>query len=124
MAPRASGVGPAVRARRVITFNRLEHASFAHSVVYLALLTVAGLVSVAGVSGLSGALFVLGMAHGIGWIVMSSLALVALRLKVISLRLAVAVAIIGAVGPFVGSLEFVREERRRRTAGGSAHAGV
>ena len=35
-----------------------------------------------------------------------------MRARVISLRLAVAVAVIGAVGPFVGSCEFVREERR------------
>jgi hypothetical protein len=98
----------------VITFTRLERASFAHSIVYLALLAVAVLVNFAGVGGLNGALFVLGMAHGIGWIVMSTLALIALRMGVIGLRLAVAVAIIGAVGPFVGSYEFVREQRRRR----------
>jgi hypothetical protein len=36
---------------------------------------------------------------------------------VIPLRLGVAVAVIGAVGPFVGSYEFVREERRRRALG-------
>ena len=120
----ASDSNSADRARRVITLGHLERASFAHSVVYLALLTVAGLVNLAGVGGLGGALFVLGMAHGIGWIVMSTLALVALRLRVIPLRLAVAVAVIGAVGPFVGSYEFVREQRRRRIAGGSAHAGI
>jgi hypothetical protein len=48
---------------------------------------------------------------------MSLAALAAVRLRVISLRLGVAVAVIGAVGPFVGSAEFVREERRRRAAG-------
>jgi hypothetical protein len=35
---------------------------------------------------------------------------------VIPLRLGVAVAVIGAIGPFVGSYEFVREDRRRRAA--------
>jgi len=40
----------------------------------------------------------------------------AVRLEpgVIPLRLGIAVAVIGAVGPFVGSYEFVREERRRQ----------
>ena len=113
---RASGSSGAERARGVITFVRLERASFAHSVIYLSLLTVAGLVNLAGVGGLNGALFVLGMAHGVGWILMSTLAVIALRLGVINLRLAVAVAVIGAVGPFVGSYEFVREQRRRSGA--------
>jgi hypothetical protein len=42
---------------------------------------------------------------------MSLACLVALRLRVIDLRLAVAVAVLGGVGPFVGSLEFVRQSR-------------
>jgi hypothetical protein len=35
---------------------------------------------------------------------------------VIPLRLGFAVAVIGAIGPFVGSWEFVREQRRRDAA--------
>ncbi len=106
-------IGARERGRRVLTFSRLEGASFAHSVVYLSLLVVAVLVHAGGVGGLGGALFALGMAHGIGWIVMSIAALIALRLGVIPMRLAAAVAVVGAVGPFVGSYEFVRESRRR-----------
>ena len=34
----------------------------------------------------------------------------------IDLRVGFAVAVIGAVGPFVGSYEFVREQRRREAA--------
>ena len=37
--------------------------------------------------------------------------------RVIPLRLAVAVVVLGGVGPFVGIVEFVREERRRRSRG-------
>ena len=37
----------------------------------------------------------------------------ALHARVVPLRLAVAVTILGGIGPFIGSLEFVREERRR-----------
>jgi hypothetical protein len=65
------------------------------------------------VPGLHAPTVVFGFAHGIGWIVMSLAVLAAVRARVIPLRLAVAVAVIGAVGPFVGSYEFVREERRR-----------
>jgi hypothetical protein len=60
--------------------------------------------------------FVFGMAHGLGWILMCVLSLEAVRARVIPLRVGVAVAVIGAVGPFVGSYEFVREGRRRTVA--------
>jgi len=109
-------MAPARGPGRWLTFRRLRWGSFAHSLGYLALLAVALLVHLAGARGLGGALFVLGMAHGIGWIVMSLLAVAAVRLRIISLRLAVAIAIVGAVGPFVGSYEFVREGRRMGTA--------
>ena len=98
-----------------MTFKRLEYASFAHSTVYAILLTVWL------VPGLHTAEFVFGMAHGLGWIAMCLVALVALRRRIISLRLAVAVAVIGAVGPFVGTYEFLREDRRRRATFGAPH---
>jgi lysylphosphatidylglycerol synthetase-like protein (DUF2156 family) len=89
------------------SFTTLRHLSFAHSTVYAVLLTAWLL------PGLHGLEFVFGLAHGVGWIVMCLLCVEALRARVISLQLAVAVAVIGAVGPFVGSLEFIRETRRR-----------
>jgi hypothetical protein len=46
---------------------------------------------------------------------MCVLCLDALRRRVISLQLAVAVTVIGAVGPFIGSWAFVREEKARAT---------
>lgn len=90
-----------------LSFSTLKHLSFAHSTVYAVLLTVWI------IPGLHPLEMIFGFAHGIGWILMCVLCLDALRHRVISLRLAVAVAVIGAVGPFVGSYEFVREERRR-----------
>ena len=36
----------------------------------------------------------------------------ALHARVVPLRLAVAVTILGGIGPFIGSSEFVREDRR------------
>jgi hypothetical protein len=91
-----------------LPFETLKRLSFTHSAIYLTLLTVWL------VPGLHTLEFVFGMAHGLGWIAMCILTLAAVRARVIPLRLGMAVAVIGAVGPFVGSYEFVREERRRR----------
>ena len=98
-----------------LRFHTLKHLSFAHSTVYATLLTVWL------VPGLHPLEFVFGLAHGLGWILMCVLCLEALRSRVISLRLAVSVAVIGAVGPFVGSYEFVREERRRTLTAPNTH---
>ena len=92
----------------VITFSRLEHVSFFHSVVYVSLLIVAF-----GFNNPQPETFILGLAHGLLWIGMSLVCLVAVRLRIIPLRVAVAVAVLGGIGPFFGSYEFVREERRR-----------
>jgi hypothetical protein len=73
------------------------------------------------VPGLHGPTVVFGFAHGIGWIVMSLAVLAAVRARVIPLRLGVAVAVIGAIGPFVGSYEFVREERQRGMSRNISH---
>jgi hypothetical protein len=90
-----------------LRFGTLERLSFAHSTVY-AILLVVWLVP-----GLHAFEFVFGLAHGLGWIAMCLLSIAAVRARVIPLRVGVAVAVIGAIGPFVGSWEFVREERRR-----------
>jgi hypothetical protein len=95
----------------VITFTRLKYLSFTHSAIYIALL----------VTWLSDGpdelRMALGWAHGIGWIVMSLLCIVAVRLRVIPLWLAVMVAVVGGVGPFAGSISFVVCERRAAPAG-------
>jgi hypothetical protein len=93
-----------------LTFRRLKWGSFAHSAVYTVLLVVWL------VPGLHGLEMIFGLAHGIGWITMSLACLVALRLRIIDMRLAVAVAVIGGVGPFVGSYEFWRQARMRPAA--------
>jgi hypothetical protein len=90
-----------------MTFNRLKRASFTHSTIYATLLTVWL------IPGLHTWEFVFGLAHGVGWIAMSIACLYAARRRIISIRLAVAVVVIGGVGPFVGSYEFVQEQRRR-----------
>jgi hypothetical protein len=100
-APRA-GLGP-------LTFTRLEWMSFFHSLVYLSLIVCA-------LAGFAGPTLVLGWTHGILWIGMSLACIAAVRQGVIPLRVGVAVAVLGGLGPFIGSYEFVREQRRRAGA--------
>jgi hypothetical protein len=99
-----------------LSYRALKRLSFTHSAIYLTLLTVWL------VPGLHQLEFVFGLAHGLGWIAMCVLCLAALRARVISLKLAVAVTVIGAVGPFVGTFEFVREERPSGTSASSVPA--
>jgi hypothetical protein len=117
---RTSGAGPTStsRARRVgsksnlenrsAIFTTLKWTSFCHSCVYLSLLVCAFALPKP-----QPETFVLGLTHGILWIAMSLACIAAARLRIVSLRLAVAVAVLGGIGPFFGSWEFVREQRRR-----------
>ena len=89
----------------MITFDRLKYLSFLHSAIYLTLLA-------AWAAGLDELKLVCGWGHGIGWIVMSLLCIAAVRRRVIPLWLAVLVAVVGCVGPFIGSIAFVVAERR------------
>jgi hypothetical protein len=43
---------------------------------------------------------------------MSMACIAAVRQRVIPLRVGVAVAVLGGLGPFIGSYEFIREQRR------------
>ena len=95
------GAGP-------LTFTRLKWTSFGHSCVYLALL-----LSAFAAGKPEPLTFVLGLSHGLLWIFMSLACITAARLRVVSLRLAVAVAVLGGIGPFFGSYEFIREQRLR-----------
>jgi hypothetical protein len=94
-----------------MTFTRLKYLSFAHSAIYLVLLATWAL------PGYEGIKYVCGWGHGVGWIVMALLCIEAVRRRVIPLWLGVTVAVVGAVGPFAGSLGFVVCERRGWTAG-------
>jgi hypothetical protein len=95
---------------RVVTFRRLELASFAHSLIYLGLLVCAFALGAP-----QPETFILGLGHGVMWIVMSLLCIDAARRHVIPFWLAVTVAVIGGLGPFAGSIGFVIAERRQST---------
>jgi len=90
-----------------VTFRQLKYLSFAHSAIYVTLLTVWL------VPGLAGAELVFGWAHGVGWIVMSLLCIDAVRRRVLPLWLGLMVAVVGGVGPFAGTIGFIVQERRQ-----------
>ena len=98
------GVGP-------LTFTRLKWTSFTHSCVYTALL-----VSAFAAGKPEPLTFVLGWTHGLLWIFMSLACITAARMRIVSLKLAVAVAVLGGIGPFFGSYQFIREQRERTAA--------
>ncbi|MHB1537397.1 MAG: hypothetical protein ACYCUM_09200 [Solirubrobacteraceae bacterium] len=103
--PGARSVRGARRAHRV--FVALEATSFVHSCVYLGLLACAF-----AAGNPQPATFVLGLAHGLLWIFMSLACIAATRARIVPMRLAVAVAVLGGIGPFFGSAEFIRVQRR------------
>ena len=85
-------------------FRALKYGSFAHSAIYAALLFA---------SLTDRETLALGWAHGVGWIVMSLACLAAVPRRILPLKIAVAVVVLGGVGPFIGSIAFLLEERRR-----------
>jgi hypothetical protein len=100
-----TGVSPE-RSFGPLRFKRLKWISFTHSCIYMALLVCAFAIGKP-----QPFTFVLGLSHGLLWIFMSLACIAAARLRIVSLRLAVAVAVLGGIGPFFGSYEFIREER-------------
>jgi hypothetical protein len=105
MAHLRAGAGP-------LTFKRLKWTSFTHSCIYTALL-----ISAFAAGNPQPLTFVLGLSHGLLWILMSLACIAAARLRVVSLKLAVAVAVLGGIGPFFGSWQFIREQRQRTSEG-------
>jgi len=91
------------------SFRLLEAMSFTASAVY------AGLLLFWLGPQAPAATLVLGWTHGLLWIGMSLLCLVAVRRGTIPFWLAVTVVVIGGVGPFAGTIGFVVESRRRQT---------
>jgi type IV secretory pathway VirB6-like protein len=91
-----------------LTFTRLKWASFTHSCIYLSLL-----LSAFAAGKPEPLTFILGMTHGVLWIVMSLACITAARMGIVSIRVAVSVAVLGGIAPFFGSYQFLHEDRRR-----------
>ena len=62
------------------------------------------------------ATFVFGFLHGVLYMVMAALCLVAARRRIVTATTALVVVIVGAMGPYFGAYEFLREDRRQRRA--------
>jgi hypothetical protein len=108
----SAGRAPA-RDRGLPSFRLLEALSFTASAIF------AGLLFFWLGPSVPAATMVLGWAHGLLWIALSLLALVAVRRGTIPFWLAVTVAVVGGVGPFAGTVGFLVESRRRRRADAS-----
>lgn len=87
----------------------MEAVSLFHSLIYLGLLACAFLLG-----GPQPFTFILGLSHGLIWIGMAVTSFFAVRYRVINLRLAVAIVLLGCVAPFFGSIEFLHQARQRR----------
>jgi hypothetical protein len=89
------------------SFRLLEALSFIASAIY------AGLLFFWLGPQVPTATLVLGWSHGLLWIALSVLSLIAVRRGTIPFWLAVTVAVIGGVGPFAGTIGFLVEGHRR-----------
>jgi hypothetical protein len=104
------------RFTRIVTFDRLETVSFIHSCVYIGLLVAAF-----ALGNPEPATTILGFSHGLLWIGMSLVCIAAARRRVIPFWLAVAVAVLGGIGPFFGSVGFVVAAQRSGTGTSTVH---
>lgn len=93
----------------------MEVVSLLHSCVYTGLLICA--FALAKPQPIT---FILGLSHGILWIGMSITSILAVHYRVINLRLALAITLLGCIAPFFGTIEFLLQGRRRRTADAEA----
>jgi hypothetical protein len=100
-----------------LTYNRLKATSYFHSCVYGGLLICAFALGKPQPETL-----IFGWAHGCIWIAMSLACIFAARMRIVPLKLAVAVAVLGGIGPFFGSIEFHRHQARRGREDNEAQA--
>jgi hypothetical protein len=96
----ATSVSLDLRRQRVA--HTLGPISLAHSTVYAALLVVWL------IPGLHQEEMVFGLIHGVAWIAMSLVCVTLASRRLLPVRTATAVAILGGIGPFVGTYEFMR----------------
>lgn len=91
------------RFRRHVTYTRLEIASIVHSAIFAALLVCAFLIGQP-----QPWTFIFGFTHGVLFIVMAAVCIVAARYRMLPAQVVVAVIVFGGIGPFLGSLWFIR----------------
>jgi hypothetical protein len=104
--------------RRHVTYTRLEIASIIHSVIFIGLLVAAFLAGKP-----QPWTFILGFTHGVLFVVMAVLCIVAARYRMLPSEVVVAVIVFGGIGPFLGSVWFIRyaDQQRAAEAGRATH---
>ncbi|HNA45347.1 MAG TPA: hypothetical protein PLD65_08070 [Solirubrobacterales bacterium] len=95
----------------------MEVVSLFHSCVYAGLLICAFLLGKP-----QPVTFILGLSHGLLWIGMSIASILAVHYRVINLRLALAITLLGCIAPFFGTIEFLLQSHRRKLAEADAEA--
>ena len=100
-----SVASPSINLRSDRVIKVLAPVSLLHSLIYLTLL--AFWLS----DGSERVRAVLGLTHGLLWIFMSLLCVTFAARRLLPLRTAIAVAILGGIGPFIGTYEFMRLRR-------------
>jgi hypothetical protein len=105
----ADGDGaPTPLAARILSFRHLSVASAVHSVLFTGLMLCAFVLGKP-----QPATFVFGLSHGVMYAAMALVAVVAARLRVISVTTALVVAVVGVVCPYFGTYEFYRQDKSR-----------
>jgi len=95
------------RFRRIVTYRRLEVASIVHSVIFIGLMISAFLAGKP-----EPITFVLGFTHGVLFMAMAAVCIVAARYRMLPPEVVVAVVVFGSIGPVLGSIWFIRYSRR------------
>lgn len=94
---------------RILTVRNFIVFSIVHSILFTGLMLCAFVLGKP-----QPATFFFGFTHGVMYMIMTAACIVAARLRIVSVTTALVVVIVGLFGPYVGGLEFIREERRRR----------
>jgi hypothetical protein len=102
---------------RVLSFNNLMAVSIIHSFLFTGLMLCAFVLGHP-----QPATFIFGFTHGVLYMAMAVLAGVAAKLRTISVTTALVVIILGAIGPYFGTYDFLREWSRKRRAATTADA--
>lgn len=102
---------------RLLSFTNLMVVSIVHSILFTGLMLCAFVFDKP-----EPATFIFGFTHGVLYLVMAVLAGVAAKLRTISVTTALVVIILGAMGPYFGTYDFLRERSRKRRAARLADA--
>jgi hypothetical protein len=93
--------------RRILSLRNFVVFSIIHSVAFTGLMVCAFVLG-----SPQPITFAFGFTHGVMYMIAVAAAVVATRLRIISLTTAIVVVVVGLAGPYFGAFEFVREYRK------------